>query len=366
MSRALTGRRSRKVGLAPGSVVYTGQRKVDRPTLDLMRYHPTGLSEERDLDLDEALARIEPGGVTWLNINGLHDPELITRVGHAFGLHPLTLEDVVSVGQRPKVEHFESYLYIVMRMLRARAATVEGGPVEGGPVEPHHNEQISMTLGRGFLITFQEQPGDVFEPVRERIRQGKGRIRTMGADYLAYALIDVIVDNYFVVLETYSEETEALEAAVFDDPTPTTLERVRKLKQETLFLRRAVWPVRDLMAQLLREETELLSPAVNTFLRDAYDHIVQAIDTVETLRDLLSGLQDAYLSTLSFRMNEVMKVLTIIATIFIPLSFLVGVYGMNFDVIPELHVRWAYPALWVVMLTVVAGMLGYFRRRGWL
>ncbi len=345
--------RAHKVGLSPGSVVYTGTRRVEQQTIEVMQYDGETLLERPDLDLDNAVALPTPERVTWLNIIGLHETGTLERLGEAFGLHPLTVEDIASVGQRPKLEGFDDYLYIVLRMLR----------LDNGRVE---QEQISLVLGRNVLLTFQEHPGDVFEPVRERIRQNKGRIRKLDADYLAYTLIDVIIDNYFIVLEHLSDELELLEEHVFADPGPSVPERINQLKREMLSLRKVIWPLRELMAGLQREESSLLSRTVLTFLRDAYDHAIQAIDTVETLRDMLSGLQDAYLSSVSLRMNEVMKVLTIIATIFIPLSFLVGVYGMNFDVMPELHFRYGYFVLWGVMLAITAGMLLYFRRRKWL
>ena len=234
----------------------------------------------------------------------------------------------------------------------------EAGSLEG--------EQVSFVLGKDILITFQEKPGDVFDGVRERLRQKKGRITKMGVDYLAYALMDALVDTYFLVLESYSDQTETLEDVVVDDPTPQVLAQINDLKRDALFFRRSVWPLREIMSSLQREETPLFTPEVLTFVRDLYDHSVQVIDTAETLREILASLHDTYLSSLSFKMNEVMKVLTIVGTIFIPLSFLVGVYGMNFDTMPELHVWWAYPLLWLFMISLVVGMLVYFRRRDWL
>lgn len=348
------GARAQKAGLSPGSVVHTGARRVERATVDQIVYHEEGAEERQDVRLEDAHAAAQTEGVTWINVTGLHDTDLIERIGELFGLHPLTLEDIASVGQRPKVEAYDDYLYVVLRML----SLDDDGALE--------NEQISLVLGRGFVLTFQERPGDVLEPVRTRIRQGKGRIRKLGADYLAYALIDILVDSYFTVLEHYSDRVVELEETIFAAPTPAEMSTLIRLKQELLFLRKAVWPVRELLAGLQREESELLSPAVAAFLRDAYDHAVQAIDAVETLRDLLSGLQDAYLSSLSFRMNEVMKVLTVMASLFIPLTFLVGVYGMNFDWMPELHWRWSYPLLWLLMLTTSVLMLLYFRRKRWI
>ena len=345
-----------KAGDVPGTVTYTGQETGVPITLTLTRYDGDTLSE-RELSLDEVAAQLKRDtgqGVRWLNVSGLHDEALLTRLGEVLELHPLTVEDIANVGQRPKVEFFDSYLLIVLRML----SQDEAGALQG--------EQVSFVLSKDTLVTFQEKPGDVFDGVRERLRQKKGRVAKMGVDYLAYALMDALVDTYFLLLESYSDQTDTLEDLVVDSPTPQVLAQINALKREALFLRRSVWPLREIMSSLQREETPLFTPPVLTFLRDLYDHSVQVIDTAETLREILASLHDTYLSSLSFKMNEVMKVLTIVGTIFIPLSFLVGVYGMNFDHMPELHIRWAYPVLWLFMISLVVGMLVYFRRRGWL
>ena len=345
--------RSRKTGQTPGTVTFTGSQKVESVTLDVIRYGADHVSEASELGLDGAFAAVEPGGVTWLNVNGLHDTAVIEQVGDRFDLHPLTVEDIVSVGQRPKLEAFDDYLFIVVRML-----SLEDGHLA--------DEQISMVLSRDIVITFQERPGDILEPLRERIRKGKGRIRGMGADYLAYALLDIVVDHYFVVLEASSGLIDDIEGEVYADPRPEVMERISALKQDALHMRKAVWPVRDLMSALLREESALFTRQTQTYLRDAYDHVVQAIDALETLRETVGSLQDSYLSSLSFRMNEVMKVLTIIATIFIPLTFFAGIYGMNFEYMPELAWRWSYPVLWLLMILMTAGMVWWFRRKNWL
>ncbi len=361
---------SGSVGASPGAVVYSGPERSERVTVDVIRYDADAFEEERDIPIDRALELVQrplrgaSGGVRWLNVNGVHDVAIIERIGAALQLHPLTLEDVVSLEQRPKVEAYESYLYIVLRMLSL--GDEPEAELRPGDVPRLVNEQLSLVLLSGLLVTFQEEPGDVFEPVRDRARQGKGRIRKMGADYLAYALADVVIDGYFALLERYSDATEDLEEAVLADPGTNTIQRVNHLKRETLLVRKAVWPLREMMSALQREEGELMTREVLTFLRDAHDHAVQVIDTVETLREMLTSLHDIYLSALSYRMNDIMKVLTIISTIFIPLSFLVGVYGMNFDHMPELHVAWAYPALWGLMLAVGGGMLLVFRRIRWL
>ena len=312
--------------------------------------------EEHDISWERALELFQPDCVNWININGLHDTELVKEVGEHFNLHPLVLEDIVTTGQRPKVETYDDYLYIAMRMLEQNSSLKTG----------FVNDQLSLILASNLVLTFQEYPGDVFDPVRERIRNGLGRVRKMAADYLAYALIDMLVDTYFVILEEYSEVADQLEDELLADPSPSALQKVNALKRELLFLRKAVWPLRELLSSLQRDESPLVSPAVQTFLRDAYDHAIQVIDTVETLRDILSGLHDFYLSSVSFKMNEIMKVLTIVGAIFIPLSFLVGVFGMNFDTMPELHWRYGYPAFWLLVITVVIGEISLFRAKRWI
>lgn len=361
----LTGRRGTP-GSAPGTTPYTGGHAQPAPRIRLIRYDASDLVE-RDLAPEEAVAAIRDGGagVRWLDVSGLADAALLARLGEALELHPLWLEDVVNVGQRPKLEAASHALLVVLRALRSAQPDhgLAGASVSRTAFEA---EQISLVLGDGLVVTFQERAGDAFEPVRERIRAGRGRIREAGADYLAYALIDMVVEELFVLLERYGDDLEGLEDEVFRAPKPEHLQRINAIRQEALQLRRAAWPTRDLIASLLREESPLLGNDTRIFLRDVHDHAVQAMDAVETLRELLAGLQDATMSTLSFRMNEVMRVLTVIGTVFIPLTFVVGVYGMNFEVMPELRWPWAYPVLWLFMLSLAATMLSWFGRKGWL
>ena len=359
--RSRPGTPAAQVGQSPGSVVYLGPERDASVTFQLISYQDERFEELPDLSLEEALARLRSdAGVRWLNVNGVHRAELVERVGQALDLHPLTMEDIVSLGQRPKADDYDRYLYLTMRMLEYGNGDAPDGMPE------LMNEQLSLVLADGVVVTFQERPGDVFEPLRERLRQGKGRLRRLGADYLAYALMDIVIDRYFTVLEDYGDAIEALEAEILEDPNSEVLQRVNHLKRETLQVRKAVWPLREVIAGLERDEGELVSRTVLAYLRDAHDHAIQVIDTVETLRDMLTNLHDMYLSALSYRMNDIMKVLTIIATIFIPLTFLVGVYGMNFHNMPELSLPWAYPALWGLMIALAVGMLLLFRRRGWL
>jgi magnesium transporter len=350
----LVRRTNKEPGTAPGTVVHSGPRRVEKVDLHLMRYDLEHIAERELASVAEAFPLEAPPSVTWLNIDGLHDTTILTEIGQQCRLHPLVLEDIVNIGQRPKLEEYDEYLFAVLRMLSYDEEHNEVG-----------EEQVSLVIGQDYVLSFQEAPGDVFDPVRERARGGKGQMRKRGSDYLAYALIDAIVDEYFAVLEKLGDHIEKLENDVLHAPTNATIHEVHRLKREILVMRRAIWPVRDLISSLLRAESSCITDNTKIFLRDAYDHVVQLIDTVETLRDLVSGMIDLYLSNVSNRMNEVMKVLTTVATLFIPLTFIAGIYGMNFDHMPELHWRWAYPMLWAVMLVVAGGMVLYFKRKRW-
>jgi magnesium transporter len=345
----------RRVGAPPGTMVYTGPERTEPISVHLLEYSEEVFREETleaGADFVEIASR-DP--VTWVNVDGLSDLEIIRSMGEPFDLHPLVLEDVVNTGQRPKLEEYEEYFFVILRML-----TLAGDSVGV------RSEQVGIVFGQGFVLSFQERAGDVWEPVRERLRGKSGRIRSRGADYLAYALIDAVVDHYFHILETFAEETEELELQVLEDPTPETMRRIHSLRQEMLVVRRAVWPLRELTNGLTRNESGLVQESTQIFLRDVYDHTVQVIDTAETLRDVISGLMDLYMTSVSNRMNEIMKVLTVMASIFIPLTFLAGIYGMNFQVMPELRIPWAYPALLGVMVVMGVGMVVFFRRKGWL
>ncbi|MCI0432037.1 MAG: magnesium/cobalt transporter CorA [Gemmatimonadetes bacterium] len=339
-------------GTAPGTLVYKGPQKVDQVTFDVFRYDETAFHEAHPDNLENCFP-MGPERVTWINIDGLHDTEALRRLGELASLHPLVLEDIADTGQRPKLEDYDHQLYIVLRMLRyGNEGTID-------------EEQLSIILGPDSVLTVQETPGDVLDPVRDRLRAGKGRARRLGNDYLAYAIMDTVVDAYFTVVERLSDRIAALEEEILDDADSTILADLHRIRGDLLLMKRAVWPLRDLFNTMIRDESRLIGKETKIFLRDAHDHAVQVIDTLEALRDVLNGLADLYLSTVSNRMNEVMKVLTVIATIFIPLTFLVGVYGMNFDFMPELGIPWAYPALWGVMVLVAVLMISYFRYKRW-
>jgi len=293
--------------------------------------------------------------VTWINIDGLHEVEITEKIGKHFSIHPLILEDILHTGQRPKMEDFEDYIFLLVKMFYYDEKANE-----------IKLEQVSLLIGSNFVISFQEREGDVFNPIRERLRNNKGRIRRMRADYLGYALLDTIVDNYFIILEKIGEKIENMEEELVTRPTPETLQTIHNLKRELIVLRKSIWPLREVVNSLERGESPLINETTGIYLRDVYDHTIQVIDTIETFRDMVSGMLDIYLSSLSNKMNEVMKVLTIIATIFIPLTFVAGIYGMNFEFMPELKWHWGYFAALLVMAAVSVFMVFYFRRKKWL
>lgn len=346
----------KKAGLAPGTVVYAGDRPSVPTRITVMDYDANTFKEQVLDNIEDAFACKTSQTTTWINIDGLSDTGIVEKIGRNFDLHPLVLEDIVVPSQRPKLEDYDDYLYIVVRMFRYDHA---------------HNEilseQISMILRNNCLITFQETVGDVFDNVRDRLRGNKGRARKMGADYLAYCLIDAIVDNYFSVLDTYSEKVERLEDDLLSNPEPNTLAKIHEFKRELTLLRKNVWPMRELTATLQRSESELIGESTKIYLRDVYDHTIQIIDTIESLRDIVASLLEIYLSSLNTKMNAQMKMLSLIATIFMPLSFFAGVYGMNFEHFPELHSKWTYPyGFWGLIVTVASTMVIIFKRQKWL
>ncbi len=351
----LRKRAAKKTGLPPGTPVYVGERKDEKVRISVLDYDEVQCQEKEIKDVEECFLFKDTSTVTWINVDGIHQVDIIQKIGKHFGLHPLIQEDIVNTEQRPKMEDFGSYIYIALKMIYHDQNNSE-----------FRIEQVSLILGENFVISFQEREGDIFNYVRERIRKGKGRIRKMKADYLAYSLLDAVVDNYFFILEKTGEQIEQLEERVVSQPKPETMQEIHKLKRMMIFLRRSVWPLREVISNLERGESSLIQETCRIYLRDVYDHTIQVIDSVETFRDMLSGMHDTYLSSISNRMNEIMKVLTIIATIFIPLTFIAGIYGMNFRLMPELEWKWGYFAVWIVMIAVAALMVVFFRRKKWL
>ena len=351
----LIKRRSKKAGLPPGTLVHIGEKKAEVSKINVMDYDEAHFQEKEIKTIEECFIFKDKPTVTWINVDSLHQVEILEKMGECYGLHPLVLEDILNTDQRPKMEDYGEYIYIVLKMLEYHDKSSE--------IE---SEQISLILGPNFVFSFQEREGDTFNPIRERIRNNKGRIRKMGADYLAYTLLDSIVDNYFIILERLGEKIEFLEEELVTHPTSEILQVIHHLKREMIFLRKAVWPLREVVSGLGRGESSLIQESTKVYLRDIYDHTIQTIDTIETYRDMVSSMLDIYLSSVSNRLNSVMKVLTIIATIFMPLTFIAGIYGMNFKFMPELEWRWGYPTIWFVVILIGISMLIYFKRKKWL
>lgn len=353
--------KSQAAGMSPGTLVYTGRQRIQPPRIHVIDYNTDHVEEDPNASLESALAYRDSATTTWINVNVLHDVSLVKRVGDHYGVHPLVQEDILNAQHRPKAEAHEGFVFVTLKMLTYDAAS-----------RTVLAEQVSLVFGKGFVLSFQETDGDVLDPVRKRLRGQRGRIHQSGADYLAYALLDCLVDHYFAVLEHIGDDIDRIEAEVTSRPDEDSLREIHRLKQEMLVLRQAAWPLREAVNTLIRSETPLIQHTTHIFLRDVYDHTVQVIDTIETYREMLGGLLDVYLSSVSNRMNDIMKVLTLIATIFIPLTFIAGVYGMNFNPaagrwsMPELNWEWGYAAVWVVMLAVAVALIVFFKRKRWL
>ena len=346
--------RKRIVGLPPGSVVFTGQTRSEAVDISLINYTESAYEEKKNTTVQESVSLQSLVPVSWVNVNGIHDEQIIEQLGALIGLHPLVMEDLVHLDQRPKLEEYDGYLFIVFKMLHYD--NDKGVRVE----------QVSLVVSDSYVISFQEYAGDVLEPIRERIRKGKGRIRKMGADYLGYALMDTVVDHYFLVVEKIGVRIEGIEAALFEQADKAVMQQISELRKDIILLKRTIWPLREISAEMQRLESTLFKKKTSVYLRDLYDHIIQVIDMLETMSDLLASLTDLYISAQSLRMNEVMKFLTMIGTIFIPLTFVAGIYGMNFAYMPELQSEYGYPLILLVMGLIGGGFLVYLKRRGWL
>lgn len=342
-----------KRGMAPGALVHIGERKLDEPKITIIEYDEEFYSCREVKSFGDEQPSSDR--VTWINVDGLHEPKTIEELGRCFGLHQLVLEDVLNTVQRPKIEEYDDCLFVVLKMLDVDD--------KSGDIVV---EQLSLVIGKSFVLTFGERDGDVFDEVRDRIKRSLGKIRKQKADYLGYRLIDAIIDNYFVALDRMSDLLEGVEEKITLDPTRVDARELHMLKRETLFLRKAIHPARELLGTLARvEDSDVIRPGTLVYLRDVYDHAVQVSETLESQREILASMLDVYHSALSNRMNEVMKTLAIVSTIFIPLTFVAGIYGMNFDTMPELRKPWGYPAVLVGMAVAVAGMLYWLRRKRW-
>jgi magnesium transporter len=352
------------LGLPPGTPVYVGDREPTKMRLSVIGYDPIGSWTRTAPSVDELLRYRNPGGVNWININGLKDGEAISRITAAYGIHPLTVEDILNTEHRPKIEEFDDYLFIPLKAIAWKdGGAPESAPAEAGGID---YEQISIIFTKDTVITFQEVPGDSFDPIRKRIEANLGRICKMGPDYLAYALVDSIVDAYFIVLEKLGTALEGYETRAIEESGTAFMREIQSVKQEIVRMRRSVWPLRESVAAMLRLESELVSGELAPFLKDLHDNVVQAAETVENYRELTAGIVEVNLSAMSNRMNEVMKVLTIISTIFIPLTFIAGVYGMNFRFMAELESPYGYPLVLGAMGAIAAGMIYFFKRKKWM
>jgi magnesium transporter len=345
--------RSKKSFLPPGTVEPNNAMQAENVVITIIQYNEKFIQETIITNLNELKDVTSNNLVTWINVDGIHDASVIEKIGSIYAIHPLTLEDVTNADQRAKFEDYESYIVVMMKMLHYDTEL--------------HSEQLSIILKNNLVITFQEVHGiDAFSPIRKRLKEAKGRVRRFGADYLCYALIDAVVDVYFNILEVVGDKVELIDEQLIAGPEPNTLQVLHGMKREIIFLRKAVWPMRDMIGSMERSQTELIKPSTDLYLRDVHDHVIRVIETVENYRDLINGIMDLYLSSLSNKLNEVMKVLTIISTLFIPVTFIVGVYGMNFDYMPELRSPYGYAATWVIMLAIMLSLVYYFRRKKWL
>jgi magnesium transporter len=355
MPRKRVYRSKKKLGQVPGSIIYTGDRSTEKLFVETFDYNKENCTEKVLQSIEESFEFKNTDSVTWINLNGLNHVDDIEKLGNHFELHPLVLEDIVNIAQRPKIDEHDDYLFVVLKMLYYNDD------------QNIVSEQVSFVLGKNYLFSFQESEGDVFDAVRERIRQGKGRIRSMSSDYLLYTLTDAIVDHYFSVIEILGDKIEDFESAIFSgDTDDDTSKKIQDLKREILRVRRAIFPLREVINKIEKNENPLIQKKTITYFRDIYDHLVQVTENIDIYREMIWGLMDMYMTTISNKMNEVMKVLTIMASIFIPLTFIAGVYGMNFNYIPELQFKYGYFVVWGVMIVLFIGMLYYFKRKKWL
>jgi magnesium transporter len=344
---------SQNIGSPPGTLFYNGEVRNEPVKITLIEFNETEFFEDEYYNLEDCISHVKPNMVKWINVAGIHNTDIVEGIGKIYDIHPLSLEDIVHIDQRPKFEDYEHYVIAMMKMITYSKQV--------------DSEQLAIILLDNTVISFQEpQGGDAFDIIRNRLRTAKGRVRKLGADYLAYALMDAVVDCYFTCIEKIGDKVEEIEEDIINNSDKKSLLELYHLKREMIYLRKQVWPLRDMINNMVRSETHLMNPSTDIYLRDLSDHVTRIIDTVETYRDLLSGIMDIYLSTNANKMNEVMKVLTIMSSIFIPVTFIAGVYGMNFQNMPELKTKDGYYFIWGVMISIITGLLIYFKRRKWM
>lgn len=342
------------MGLPPGSLMVLPNGKETGVTISLIDFNEAQVIEKHNISPTECKEFIETPTVTWIQVSGVSDPKMIETLGTEFQLHPLILEDIISCGQRSKIDSYKEHLFIVMQLL----SYSDTGKLQ--------EDQVSIVLGKNLVISFAEKHDDIFRPIKDRVHKSNSRIRKMGADYLVYAILDIIVDNYFVILEKIDHQLEDLEEELIKEPGPQALLKIQQAKRNITLLRKSVWPTREVINQFQHVESPLVTHSIRVYLKDVYDHAIQAIDTIEGFRDIVSGMLDIYISHINLRMNEVMKMLTVVATLFVPLTFIASIYGMNFDYMPELHHEWGYPIVLCAMLAIALFMLVHFRRKKWI
>lgn len=346
--------RKRKIGSAPGTLVHIGEHTSENIRIDLIEYNDNIFNKTSINNIEKAFHKSIDSSVRWIDIDGLYDIDLVKKVGDNFNIHSLILEDILNTDQHPKVDLENNYIYIVLKMLYYDKFSKE-----------IKSEQVSFVLFDDCLISFQEFPGDVFDNIRTRLQTNKNNIRSKNSDYLLYSLIDAIVDSYFNIFESIGDVLDKIEDNLMNSPTKSLLSDIYNLKRDIIFLRNSVWPLREIVSTLIKDEHILIDEKTTIYLRDVYDHIIQIINVIETYRDILSGMLDIYLSSMSNKTNEVMKVLTVFSTIFIPLTFLTGIYGMNFHYMPELSSKYGYPIFWVITIALILFMINYFRKKNW-
>lgn len=344
-----------KVGMPPGTILHTGAMRHEKVKISMLCYGKDDWYEQYFSNVDELLSYNCIADVNWIHISGIHMVEIIEKIGNKFMIHPLVMEDIVNTDQRSKLEEYKEYIYIVLKMIHyhEKIANIEF-------------EQVSMIIGSNYIVSFQENDNTTFNQIRDRIKKSNSMMKSKGADYLAYALIDCIVDHYYIALEYLGEKIELLEDQLMLDPGPHVLKEIHTLKTEMLFIRKAIWPLREIINALVRGDSALFNHDTLIYLRDVYDHIIQVIDTIEMYRDMVTGMFDIYISSVSYKLNEVMKILTIISTIFIPLTFIVGLYGMNFKYMPELQWEWGYPSVLIFMGVISRVMFIFFKNKKWI
>ena len=349
-----SNKRSQKAGLPPGTLMHIGEKRTEKTKFTILRYSEKDFIINETDDVDKVCTKRDASTISWINVEGIDDVEVLKKMGEYYGIHPLVLEDILTTDQRPKIEIYDSYICIIARMLHVGEFSKDAS-----------YEQISIILGSDYVISFTESQFSLFKPIQDRIRNNVDRIRKMCADYLAYTLLDFIVDNYFSMLEILDEKIEQVEENLVMKPTDDYLRTIHLLKRQMIIMHKSIWPLREVVGTLDRGSTPLISEALLIYARDLHDHVIQCMDSVDTMRDILSSLLDIYLSSVSKKMNEIMKVLTIISTIFIPLTFIVGIYGMNFEHMPELGLTWSYPLLWIIMLSIAGAMVYIFKKKKW-